>query len=244
MKHLQQHRNLRFGYSSGVFFPNDTNIPSTISKLLRSNTDLVEINFATLDDLRFATQTTISLATQFKIRTIHAPMINIRYSKKSADTLEVLRQFAERIDAEYVLFHPDIVDDFETVSKKLGKFTAFENMDVRKSFGNTVADLEKVFTVCPEAKWVCDLNHVFTIDRSMRLSRDLHLAFADRLVGYHISGYRDEETLHTCFFLTEEAQILDAIEDDSKLLIHEGGAPDVNDFISKENDYLRDYFGL
>ncbi len=235
---------LTIGYSTGCYFPHETNLAIALEKILEFENEAVELNLATLEDVAALDEQIVALAGEFQQVSIHAPMINYRYTEKSRGLLEKLKEFSRKVNSRYVLFHPDIVDDFQLIRQKLGSLAAFENMDRRKDFGANVQDLAAVFEKCPDSQWVCDLNHVFTIDKTMKLSKELHQAFSSRLGGYHISGYQDEKTLHTCFFLTHETEILDAIEDYSKLMIHEGGAPAAYhpDFIAKEDGYIRDYF--
>ena len=114
-------------------------------------------------------------------------------------------------------------------------------MDRRKNFGATVADLQHVFGLCPNAGFVCDLNHVFSIDPSMQLGHDLQKTFAQLLCGYHVSGYQDAQTLHTCLYRTGELQILEAVLNEEVTIIDEGGyLPDPH-FLATEWQYVQQY---
>lgn len=232
------------GFSTGVFYPEKNNLTEALEDLLSFDTNLVEVNFATPSELFSFSDKDLELVKQFKTVTIHAPFKDIKYKQKDVKVLNKLKELADIINPKYILFHPDTVTDFEFLYSKLGKYIAFENMDVRKTFGNKVIDLKKVFEKCPDAGWVCDLNHVYTIDKTMKFARELHKEFSSRLVGYHISGYDNDQVLHTCFYRTNEIEILSAIEDFSVTLVHEGGCPLEENFLNKEwkfvNKYLED----
>lgn len=233
----------KFGFSSGVYYPEDISLRTALERLAQHQLSTVEVNIATPQELQAALQEDLDpILTHFACKTIHAPFKGITYSAADRDLLQTLRQLAERWQVEYVLFHPDTVEDFSVITETVGSYAAFENMDNRKAFGNTVADLQEVFETCPDARWVCDLNHVYTNDRTMKLGKDLHAAFGNRLCGYHVSGYGSEEMLHTCFFLTHEDVILDALQNTEVPIIHEGGAADHPDFLNQEQLYLSKYF--
>lgn len=226
------------GYSTGVFYPSVIKMTLILENLIAIQNNLVEINIATASELNQITEHDVEIINKFKIKTIHAPFKDIRYNTNQRNLLSKLNVLAKKIDAKYVLFHPDTIDDFEVVYDEFGQLAAFENMDVRKNFGNKVEDLETIFSLCPKSGWVCDLNHIYTLDNSMKLSKDFHDLFRDRLVGYHISGYGDESILHTCFYLTHETQILNEIENMTAPLIHEGGNPSDPNFLLNEFKYV------
>jgi sugar phosphate isomerase/epimerase len=73
----------------------------------------------------------------------------------------------------------------------------FENMDIAKEFGRSVADLEVVFATHPDAGFCLDVAHVWTNDRSLRLGHDLLDAFAGRLRQLHVSGIEPDGTHRT-----------------------------------------------
>ena len=233
--------NIFLGYSTGVFYPSVNKINSILHRLTDLQTNLIEVNVATPSELSQITEDDIKIINKFKTKTIHAPFKDVRYDVSQRDLLRKLYELAKKIDATYILFYLFSIDDFGIVYDELGQLAAFENMDARKNFGNKVEDLETIFSLCPKSGWVCDLNHMYSIDKSMQLSKDFHNHFRDRLVGYHISGYGDESILHTCFYLTHETQILNGIENMTVPLIHEGGNPVDPNFLVNEFEYVSSY---
>ena len=92
-----------------------------------------------------------------------------------------------------VVLHPDVYSE-EPACAELGPRALFENMDVTKRFGRSVADLDAVFATFPDAGLCLDVAHVWTNDTSLRLGHDLVDAFAGRLRQLHVSGIEPDGT--------------------------------------------------
>src|SRR6185503_2999740 len=63
-----------------------------------------------------------------------------------------------------------------------------ENMDSRKGFGKTEADLQSVFERLPEASFCFDIGHARQIDPTLKLARQLLTQFSTRLRQIHLSA--------------------------------------------------------
>ena len=74
-------------------------------------------------------------------------------------------------------------------------------MDSKKNFGKSVEDMRQVFTKSPQAKFVFDINHIYTNDKTMASASDFFNEFKHRLAHYHVSSLGD---FHDCFCLTHE----------------------------------------
>lgn len=182
---------------------------------------------------------------KFEYLSVHAPAVAsdqdkinfIRYpSDEAEEALDKILKIAKAVKPQTILFHPNLVDDFGWLNKKIGNLLAFENMDAGKSFGKSVKDLEKIFTQAPSARWVCDVNHIYTLDHSMRLAAAFHAAFQDRLCHYHLSGYGG---FHDCLYISQEDVILEGIKNFSIPIIHEGRAlRNGKESLVKENEYI------
>jgi hypothetical protein len=239
---------IKLGYSIGDNIPGlplseQVKILSSIEK------DAVEVGYVIAKRLKIKqNKETIDLLRSFNYVSVHAPALVSDNKDKTSrewidypsshgeEIVEQILEIADLIDADTILFHPDLVEDFDWLSKKVGDRLAFENMDDRKKFGKTVEDMEKVFEKVPNAKWVCDVNHIYTNDRTMKSSEEFHKAFADRLCHYHISGYGD---FHDCFYRSKEDIILTGIKDLSIPLINEGIALREGEIsLRKEHDYI------
>lgn len=249
---------VKLGYSLGVGSNPKYSIKDRIKILLSVESCAVEVGYAVAsrfkDKSYLLDNEDIQELKKFEYRSIHAPVVMdendknwIRYpSKEGEPLLYELIKIADKIDVDAIIFHPDLIDNFKWLNERIGKRLAFENMDSRKSFGKTIFDMEKVFSQAPEARWVCDVNHIYTIDHSMILSEDFHRAFGDKLCHYHLSAYNG---LHDSFHMSHhdnlnnfhEDIILKGIKDFSKPIIHEGRAlKEGEDSLLKENKYVLD----
>lgn len=175
------------------------------------------------------TQETFDLLNKFKYKSIHAPVRDsnlngINYPSKLGNTLlDIIDTIAKNINPTAILFHPDVVESFDYLNSRYGSTLAFENMDITKSFGKTLVELEEVFKKSPQAKWVFDINHIYTNDKSMKSAKEFYDAFKDRVTHYHVSSLGKA---HDCFYNTHEDIILEGIQNLDMPMIHEGNAID------------------
>ena len=161
-------------------------------------------------------------------------------SNKMDKYIDRILNLMDRVEIKSVLFHPDLVKDFNYLNKLFGKKLSFENMDVKKEFGTTIQDMEAVFNKSPQARWICDLNHLYTLDETLNNTTKWHEVFGDRLVYYHLSAFGG---FHSLFVDTHEDVILKGLLDTSKPVIHEGFSnPDAIDKLPSEKRYIEDFF--
>jgi len=242
---------IKLGYSSGAGPKPKYTLTERLEILAALELEAMELSFVVASRLEEGLdEETIRLIKKFKYISIHAPSVSkddeerewIKYpTRGTAALLNKIIGIAEVTGAQTIVFHPDLVEDFAWLNNKVGERLAFENMSAEKPFGTTVADLEKVFALAPGAKWVCDANHIYTIDRSMKLADEFHRAFGARLCHYHISGYGKSRLRHDCFYVSQEDIILEGVKDFSVPLINEGGAlTDGANSLNQENKYILD----
>lgn len=226
-------------------------IPRTdiLNTLLELNNEVVEIGFVDASRLEQGlTKEEIEIIKQFKYISLHAPAVVenfqtgekrfLSYSKpKTQNVINLIQQLRKQVNLNTVLFHPDTIEDFDWLSAEFGEVLAFENMDKNKNFGKTIEDMEKVFERCPWAKWVCDVNHIYTIDPTMRLAREFYQKLGERLCHYHLSAYGG---FHAPFLDNpKEIIILEGIINKNVPIVHEGGATKRDlDFIRKEYELV------
>ena len=86
-----------------------------------------------------------------------------------------------------IVLHPDTLTEPEAY-RALGRRAVLENMDARKSAGTTVAELEALFELLPEAGFCLDVAHVWSLDPTMALGHELLDAFRLRLTHVHVSS--------------------------------------------------------
>jgi hypothetical protein len=236
---------IKLGYSVSSTSKNPDDLLRKLKKLAEQQTDVIELGLTREEKFQHKfTKEIVKYIRQFKYRSIHTPILDLelkplRYPSKAAKRLlKIIDNLAADIDPSVVLFHPNIVGDFDYLNKRYGSLVAFENMDSRKDFGKTVEDMKKVFKKSPMAKWVFDVNHLYTNDSSMKSARLFYKAFGDKLVSYHISSLGDR---HDCFCRTHEDVILTAVTDLSKPMVHEGNVLEKN-LLHEEENYIKKFF--
>jgi hypothetical protein len=220
-----------------LFGPNvDSN--HEIESALNFSNEAVELSFTRTQKI-FYDKNANELLKKFKYISIHMPVLKdkefISYPDNSiSDELETIDSIINDINPNTILFHPDQIRDFNWVKEKYGGRLAFENMDSRKNFGKTIGDMTKVFDSCPEAKFVLDVNHVYTNDETMNLATILFNGLSNRLTHYHLSGFGG---LHNALCQTHEDIILKGIKSLDKPIIHEGDLLNKNLLIN-EFEYI------
>lgn len=152
------------------FGPNVDSLEEIETSLIFSN-EAVELSFTRTNKI-FYDKNAVSLLRKFKYKSIHMPVLNdnnfISYPNQSiGNELAAIDNIIEEINPDTILFHPDQVRDFGWAKEKYGNRLAFENMDSKKLFGKTVEDMTKVFELCPDAKFILDVNHVYTNDQTI-----------------------------------------------------------------------------
>jgi len=239
---------IKLGYAIEVS-KSKYSLKERIQMLSEIGSEAIEFEFTYPESLdRALDDEDVNKLRQFKYISIHAPILNSsesatdsedrpRYSSSEADAIvKKLLTLAKKINASTVVFHPDLVDDFQWLNDKFGDLLAFENMDVHNLFGGTVDDMKKVFEKSPHAKWVFDVNHIYSIDPTMELAKVFFNAFSDRLCHYHLSGYGGD---HDCFYRSHEDIIMKGITNFEVPILHEGCAlRDGRNSLKKENDYI------
>lgn len=177
------------------------------------------------------------LLKHFTYRSLHLPP-DLRYPSKELDIiLDPIMGFSKRAGIETFVVHPDRIDDFDYINKNFGSALAIENMDNRKEFGKSVYDLEYAFTNCPHAKFVCDINHIFSNDKTMGLASELHKSFGDRLCHYHVSGLGS--IIHSFLCKTHEDVMFKGVQNTNKPIILEGGLDYNNGLLEEEYSYVK-----
>lgn len=212
-----------------------------LEEILEIQNDAIELSLTRPQKIRHVfTDKIYSLISKFDYISIHAPVRKtdgsaIKYpSKEGEKLLDILDKIIYSINPNTLLFHPDIVENFDYLSNKYPEILAYENMDSAKSFGKTIEDMYEIFQKAPNSKWVLDINHIYTNDKSMVLAKEFYTNFKDRLVHYHISSLGN---FHDCFCLTHEDEILKGVLSFDKPLIHEGNAVEKGIF-KEEINYI------
>lgn len=206
---------IKLGFAVSNTTPNSSDLLEKIKQVRKLGLDAIELSLTREEKFKQEfTEEIIKALKEFEYRSIHAPVLDtnwkpIKYPSKIASSLlGVIDKLIQQINPHVVLFHPDIVIDFEWLNKRYGHLLAFENMDKPKKFGRTMDEMKEVFSKSPQAKWIFDVNHLYTNDKTMRSAKTFYEAFKDRLTHYHISAYGG---FHDCFCNTHEDVILEGV---------------------------------
>jgi hypothetical protein len=104
----------------------------------------------------------------------------------------VILKLVEEFPSEWPLVtHPNIISEWSDW-KALGNRVCIENMDKRKSIGQTAVDLRHIFARLPEATFCFDIGHAHQIDPTMGEAVLILEEFQDRLVQLHVSEVNSE----------------------------------------------------
>lgn len=174
-----------FGIATGAFLAERDDWPSAIGRVREEGWRVVELTAITeslFDQLAYGKDGSLK---HFDRVSIHAPVVF-----ESSPSM-----FARKIPSTPVgydlVFHPDLYRDEATLGD-LGARAVFENMDLNKCVGRTVADMSDIFRRFPLAGFCLDVAHVWTNDRTLRLGFELLDAFGAQLRQLHVSGIRPD----------------------------------------------------
>ena len=144
----------------------------------------------------------------FEYISLHAPGGPYKKDDPTKKFLNKLEEINSEIRLDQIIFHPNEIEDmavFDNYSLPI----AIENMDWRKDFGSTVKDLNEFFKG-NSFGFALDLNHVFTIDKTLNEVSDFYEEFKDRIKEIHLSGIKE---IHDPLYITKQEEIIKAIPD-------------------------------
>jgi hypothetical protein len=118
----------------------------------------------------------------FQYISVHAPS-----SIEPGFEVEAL-QLLEKVQSRGwpIIVHPDAMHDVQAWAR-FGDLLCVENMDKRKSMGQTATDLAHIFEELPSASLCLDLGHARQIDPTMSEAVSILTHFGNRLKQLHVS---------------------------------------------------------
>jgi hypothetical protein len=122
-------------------------------------------------------------AVGFRYVSVHAPV----KQRTTPESDLVARLHALPGYVSSIILHPDVIGD-PALYAPLGRRAVIENMDARKTSGQTVADLASLFAQIPSAGFCLDVAHVSSVDPTLALADELLDAFGSRLRQVHLSS--------------------------------------------------------
>lgn len=119
---------------------------------------------------------------QFEYISFHAPSSMERAFETIA--LGLLEQVARR--GWPIIVHPDAVHALGEWAR-LGDRLCIENMDKRKTIGQTASDLGEIFTHLPNASFCFDIGHARQVDPTMSEACSILQRFNAKIQQVHVS---------------------------------------------------------
>jgi len=189
------------GFSTGCLYGTALDLFKRAEIYKGLGADAIELSFAEPKQVTGfeLTPKLIAKIDEFDFVTIHAPWINTTYNSRSKDLFEKLGELTESLQANGVVFHPDIVEPDLSVLAKSGLPVLIENMDKRKEVG-----ISPVYFQAQRDDYgfgfVLDLQHVYEHDMTMRYAEKLIDAMGDNLSHMHVSGQKNKKRHYPTFF--------------------------------------------
>jgi hypothetical protein len=144
----------------------------------------------------------------FEYISLHAPGGPYKKDNRTIKFLNRLNEINNELKLDQIIFHPDEIED-KSVFNNYSLPIAIENMDWRKASGKSVQGIKKIFEG-NNFGFVLDINHVFTVDKSLNRVNIFYKEFKDKIKEIHLSGFRE---IHDPLYLTKQDEIIKAIPD-------------------------------
>lgn len=174
---------MRIGFSTGSIAQG--NVEEGLKVATHPQTNAVEISALREDELDPLLRSLDQLRNElrkFSYISFHAPSKRVRMSE--ADLVDKLKPVAKLGWA--IIVHPDVMQDL-SLWRALGAAVCIENMDKRKSIGQTTNQLRHIFEQLPDATFCFDIGHASQVDPTMQEADSMLEAFRDRLRQVHMS---------------------------------------------------------
>ncbi|WP_459555530.1 hypothetical protein [Lacunimicrobium album] len=182
---------MRIGFSTGSIALDD--VRRGIMVATHHRTRAIELSALREDELDPLLESLDQLTRDlkpFEYISFHAPSQRSHFSER--EFVKKLQTIADR--GWPIIVHPDIIED-HSEWQKLGESVCVENMDKRKRFGRTAAQLREVFEMLPDATFCFDIGHARQIDPTMQEAVALLQNFKSRMRQIHMS-YVNSQSRH------------------------------------------------
>lgn len=196
---------MKIGFSTGDLLETDFPLQKALDNLRSIGANAIELKIGfkyekflrEIDNLDFS---------GFEVISVHGPKFSRDRNIIPKDVIDAIGRINEKISLDWVVFHPDEILDWE-IFRNCNFNVAIENNDWRKKIGKNVEDLEEIFSK-NDIKFILDVNHCFTNDRTMQLAERMKMSFQNRLCGVHLSGFETETRDHEPMYPTKQKEML------------------------------------
>lgn len=182
---------MKIGFSTGSIAYND--VLRGLSIATHHCTNAVELSALREDELDLLLNSLDQLENHllpFEYISFHAPSKRVRFTEE--EFVNRLRKVAER--GWPIIIHPDVIEN-TSLWRTLGRAVCIENMDKRKEFGRTAAQLQAIFSELPDATFCFDIGHARQVDPTMLEAETFLKLFDNRLRQVHMS-YVNSQSRH------------------------------------------------
>lgn len=227
---------MKLGFSTGCLW-RDASTKQSIQLIKDTGSNALELGFIRFERMQpgWLDGLTTEDFAGFEWFSFHAPKITYGRNEETEYVFAELKKLHKIRPLDCIVVHPDIVEDF-TIFQETDLPFAFENMDKDKKTFQTPEELDELTRKYGFKKFVLDVNHVFTHDPTMELTKRFYDLLADRIVEIQVSGY---ETLHDPLAVTKQAIIVEAIQGTDIPIIDEAGMPPK--LLKAERDFILEH---
>lgn len=175
---------------------------------------------------------------KFAFLSFHMPAI--KDNEEFLRVMDKIKKLAGIFNIKNILFHADQIEDWYAFNDYKELPISVENMESfnspgEKDFGKTVDDIESIIKRTG-LNLTLDLNHCFTNDKTMKLAEDFQIMFEDKIVEYHISGFK-KDFLHYPLFKTKQNIIINSLKFEDVPIIIESEFEKIGEE-TEEFDYI------
>lgn len=224
---------MQIGFSTGDLLETDYPLQKALDDFRSIGANAIEFQIG-FNHKKFLKEISNLDFSGFESISVHGPKFSKDSKIAPKEVIEAIKEIHKKINLNWVVFHPDEVSDWK-IFKNCSFKIAIENNDWRKEFGKNIADLKQIFAG-NDIKFVLDVNHCFTNDKTMGLAKSMARNFQDKLCGVHLSGFK---TFHEPIYLTKQKEILEAVPENVPIIIESFKSAYENlDEAKKELEYI------
>ena len=230
------------GFSTGSLYKLNISMDEKIALLHSLGMEAIELSFEAPKEL-FGYRPSIetqSLLKNFRYISIHAPWKRVGYSSgpKTEKLLHQLSYLCSKMHVKGIVLHPDIILDFQNISKANFPFL-MENL-AKKKYSDNLKHFEALKENY-EFGFALDIQSAYLKDSSMKLAEELFKVMGGKLRQFHVSGGSASESHSLVHLSNNKEAIENFLKEHNKVhWILEGVAEkDVLVRLKKELEYIK-----
>lgn len=206
---------MTIGFGNGDFwqlYANDLERfeDGVLQRFIDAGARAIELHCCNIDAVDHLLTHVCNAIHKFDFVSLHAPDLIYDDNRVTHDALTKIAQASKKFSIDNIVLHTDKVKNWNVIAAyKHMMPISIENMDDRKMWGRTVADVASILDIY-DFGLTLDLQHCYVNDQSMHIAYDLQKMYKDRIVEYHISGYHPEK-LHVPLCETRQDVIIESL---------------------------------